>query len=205
MKKPAAALTLAIKMTIRRFGVPLLAMLAAGAAHAADCPDSKTAKDGFVLEMPGVRSEFRQLEESVVQVTNSFESSSPQTQFFFGGIVEVYRTSKTGQFAVLPFSDPRSVLPLKTGAHHKLSWVLLDAKESRAEHQSLELQVAGEETLQLGECKYKVLAFKQISKSAEGQELEAWTALYSPELQAVLAKRYAEGTVAYQSIKPLKK
>ncbi len=183
----------------------LCAVLAAGTTHAADCPDSETAKKGFVLEMPGVSSTFRQLDESVVQVENSYEASSPQTQFFFGGLIEVFRTSKTGQFALLPFSDLRDVLPLETGAHHKLSWILLDAKENRAEPQSLELQVAKEETFRLGECKYKVLAVKQTYRSAEDKELDTWTAMYSPELKAVLARRYAEGTVAYQSIKPLEK
>jgi hypothetical protein len=116
------------RMTIRLFGATLCAVLAASTTHAADCPDSETAKEGFVLEMPGVSSTFRQLDESVVQVENSYEASSPQTQFFFGGLIEVFRTSKTGQFALLPFSDLRDVLPLETGAHHKLSWILLERR-----------------------------------------------------------------------------
>ncbi|WP_292101725.1 hypothetical protein [Mesorhizobium sp.] len=44
-------------MKAATIGMALLAT--AGTAHGAECVDAMTAKTGFVLEMPGVRSEFR--------------------------------------------------------------------------------------------------------------------------------------------------
>jgi hypothetical protein len=188
---------------------PLLAaLLVASAAQAADCPDGKTAGKGFVLERPGVTSIFRPSPEHVVQITNSFDSSPPQTQFLLGGLIEVFRTSETGQFATLPDSDMRGIFPLKEGASEKVEWLHLDAGENAVDPRSLELQVTGKETLKLGACEYKVLAVKQIFRAADGSEIDAYTALYAPELEAVLAKRYDEGTgkeetIDYRSIKPL--
>ena len=73
--------------------------------------------------------------------------------------------------------------------------------------QTLELEVAGEEKFSLGECQYKVLVVRQTIQDG-GREVDAWSALYSPELEATLAKRYDEGTaqeltVGYTSIRPL--
>ncbi len=184
------------------------ALLLAGAVHAADCPDGKTAEKGFVLERPGVTSIFRPSPEHVVQITNSFDSSPPQTQFLLGGLIEVFRTSETGQFAALSDSDMRGIFPLQEGASEKVKWLHLDAEENTVEPRSLELQVTGKETLKLGACEYQVLAVKQIFRAADGSEIDAYTALYAPELEAVLAKRYDEGTgkeetIDYRSIKPL--
>ncbi len=193
---------------IERFVLLLSALLLPGAAHGAECPDGKAAKNGFVLERPGIRSVFRPFPENVVQLTNSFDSSPPQTQFFLGGLIEVFRTSKTGQFAVLPNSDFSTIFPLKEGAREELQWLQLDAEQNTVELRSLELQVVSKETLKLGACDYEVLAVKQTFKDGEGQELDTLTALYAPGLQAILAKRYDEGTdkedtIAYNSIKPL--
>jgi hypothetical protein len=195
-------------MIIERLVLSLAALLVGAAAHGAECPDGKAAKKGFVLERPGIRSVFRPSPENVVQVTNSFDSSPPQTQFFLGGLIEVFRTSKTGQFAVLANSDLSAIFPLKEGAREKLKWLQLDAEQNTVEPRSLELRVAGKEKLKLGACDYDVLAVRQTFKDADGTELDTLTALYAPGLQAILAKRYDEGTdqedtVAYTSIKPL--
>jgi hypothetical protein len=193
---------------IKRLFSLLALLLLSSAAQGADCPDSEAAAKGFVLERPGIRSVFRPSPEKVVQVTNSFDSSPPQTQFFLGGLIEVFRTSKTGEFAVLPDSDLRSIFPLKEGVKEELKWLQLDAEQNTVEPRSLALQVTGVETLKLGACEYEVLAVKQVFKTAKGEEIDALTVLYAPELQAVLAKRYDEGTdkedtIAYRSIKPL--
>jgi hypothetical protein len=85
-------------------GIVLAGLQSAGAVHAADCVDAKSAKAGFVLEMPGVRSEFRPEAGGMVSVANTYESQSPQTQFLFAGLIEVVRDSDTGQVATIPFS-----------------------------------------------------------------------------------------------------
>ncbi|WP_245445004.1 hypothetical protein [Pseudaminobacter soli (ex Li et al. 2025)] len=191
----------------------LAALLAAavltGAAQASECPGAATADDGFVLERPGIRSVYKNSDDDMVmQVSNSFDSGPPQTQFFLGGLIELFRTSKTGQFAILPYSDMRGIFPLKAGAQRKLDFVELLPGEETAEPVVLELKVTGKEKFSLGRCSYDVLAVKLVKKKSDGEELDAWTALYAPDLQAVLAKRYDEGTaqettVGYAAIKPL--
>lgn len=195
---------------VQKIFAPLLCgLLTAGVAQATECPDAAAIKDSFVLERPGIRSVFRLAEEErVMQVTNSFDAEPPQTQFFLGGLIELYRTSKTRQFAIVPYSDLRSIFPLEAGARQKLEFIELVPQEKTAKPIVLELSVTGKETFSLGACKYEVLAVKQTMTNGSGEELDAWTALYAPDLQAVLAKRYDEGsgqetTIGYQAIRPL--
>jgi hypothetical protein len=73
----------------------------------------------------------------------------------------------------------------------------------------LELVVAGEETMSLGECRYRVLNIRQ-KLVVDGELLDAWSDLYSPDLETTLAKRYDEGTtreltVSYTRIRGLSK
>ncbi|MER9601586.1 hypothetical protein [Mesorhizobium sp. M0243] len=58
------------------------------------------------------------------------------------------------------------------------------------------------------DCKYNVLAVKETFKNGAGETLDSFTALYAPDLQAALARRYDEGTSSesvngYETIKPL--
>jgi hypothetical protein len=186
----------------------LAGLLPAGAVHAADCVDAKSAKAGFVLEMPGIRSEFRPVAGGMVSVANTYESQSPQTQFLFGGLVEVFRDSDTGRVAMIPFSDLRKLFPLKTGAKSTIEFIELSPNKQPKSTKTLSLVVKGKETFSVGGCKYNVLAVKETFKNGSGETLDTFTALYAPDLQAALARRYDEGTSAesvngYETIKPL--
>ena len=186
-----------------------MALLAtASVAHGAECVDAKTAKTGFVLEKPGIRSEFRPAAGGMVSVANTYESGPPQTQFLFGGLIEVFRDSDTGRVAMIPFSDLRKLFPLKTGAKSTIEFVELSPNKQPKSTKTLTLVVKGKETFSLGDCKYKVLAVKETFKNGAGETLDAFTSLYAPDLQAALARRYDEGTSAesvngYETIKPL--
>ena len=64
----------------------------------------------------------------------------------------------------------------------------------------------------LGICdlKHERNPIKETFKNGSGETLDAFTALYAPDLQASLARRYDEGTKAesvngYETIKPLAK
>lgn len=189
-------------------GMMLAALLSAGVADAADCIDAKSAKAGFVLEMPGIRSEFRPAAGGMVSVANTYQSESPQTQFLFGGLIEVFRDSDTGRLAMIPFSDLRKLFPLKTGAKSTIEFVELSANKQPKSTKTLTLVVKGKETFSLGDCKYNVLAVRETFKNGAGETLDAFTALYSPDLRAALARRYDEGTSGesvngYTTIKPL--
>lgn len=81
----------------------LAAMLCASTAHAAGCVDAKSARKGFVLARPGIHSEFRPVAGGMMSVINTYESQSPQTQYLFAGLIEVFRDSDTGRQAMIPF------------------------------------------------------------------------------------------------------
>lgn len=186
----------------------LVAAFACNYAYGAGCLDSETAKEGFVLERPGIRSVVRPSVEEVTVVTNEFQSTLPQTQFFVGGLIEVFRNSEQGRFSVLPAFDLRGIFPLKKGKPLKIEWLRLDAKRNTVEAHSLSLDLAGKETITLGACRYDVLAVRQIFRNEAGKIIDAWTALYSPALQMILAKRYDEGTskeqiIAFETIEAL--
>ncbi|UCI06182.1 hypothetical protein [Mesorhizobium sp. B1-1-8] len=186
-----------------------LAMLSlTGAAQAAPCVDAKSAKAGFVLEKPGIRSEFRQAPGGMVAVANNYQSQSPQTQYLYAGLIEVFRDSDTGRLSMIPLGDIKKLFPLKAGAKSKTEFVQLSTKKAPKGTETLALAVKGKETLSLGECKYSVLAVSETTTSDTGAVIDTFTALYSPDLQAVLARRYDEGTsaqsqVGFETIKPL--
>ncbi len=195
-------------MKTASIGLILAMLLPAGAAHAADCVDAKSAKAGFVLEMPGIRSEFRPAAGDMVSVANTYGSQSPQTQFLFRGLVEVFRDSDTGRVATIPFTDLRKLFPLKAGAKSTIEFVELSPNRQPKSTKTLSLVVKGKETFSVGDCKYNVLAVQETFKNGAGETLDTFTALYAPDLQASLARRYDEGTSAesvngYTSIKPL--
>jgi hypothetical protein len=185
------------------------AMLAlSGAARAADCLDAKAARSGFVLEKPGIRSEFRPAPGGMVAVANSYQSQSPQTQYLYAGLIEVFRDSDTGRLSMIPLGDIRKLFPLKAGAKSKTEFVRLSAKKPPKGTETLALAVKGKETYKLGDCTYNVLAVSETITGDTGNVVDAFTALYSPDLQAVVARRYDEGTnaqseVGFETIKPL--
>ncbi|KUM26851.1 hypothetical protein AU467_19120 [Mesorhizobium loti] len=188
----------------------VFAMLAlAGAAQAADCVDAKSAKAGFVLEKPGIRSEFRPAPGGMVAVANNYQSQSPQTQYLYAGLIEVFRDSDTGRLSMIPLGDVKKLFPLKTGAKSKTEFVRLSSKKTPKGTETLALAVKGKETYKLGDCTYNVLAVSETLTGDSGAVIDTFTALYSPDLQAVLARRYDEGTsaqseVGFETIKPLK-
>ena len=195
-------------MKTASIGMISIALLSAGAVHAADCVDAKSAKAGFVLEMPGIRSEFRPVAGGMVSVANTYESETPQTQFLFAGLVEVFRDSDSGRVATIPFTDLRKLFPLKTGAKSTIEFVELSPNKQPKSTKTLSLVVKGKETFSVGGCKYNVLAVTETFKNGAGETLDTFTALYAPDLQAAVARRYDEGTSSesvngYTSIKPL--
>jgi len=185
-----------------------LAMLA-GAAQAADCLDAKTAKAGFVLEKAGIRSEFRPAPGGMVAIANKYQSDSPQTQYLYAGLIEVFRDSETGRLSMIPLGDLKKLFPLKAGAKSKTEFVRLSSKKAPKGTETLALTVKGKDSYKLGDCKYNVLAVGETITGDTGNVIDSFTALYSPDLQAVLARRYDEGTsaqseVGFETIKPLK-
>ncbi len=190
-------------------GTALTMLIFANAAHAADCVDAKSAKAGFVLEKPGISSEFRPAPGGMVAVVNTYQSDSPQTQYLYAGLIEVFRDSDTGRLSMIPLGDIKKLFPLKAGAKSKTEFVRLSTKKAPQGTETLALTVKGKETYSLGECKYNVLALNETITGETGNVIDSFTALYSPDLQAVLARRYDEGTsaqseVGFERIKPLK-
>ncbi|TPN81912.1 hypothetical protein FJ987_09230 [Mesorhizobium sp. CU2] len=180
----------------------------ASAAQAAPCVDAKSAKTGFVLEKPGISSEFRPAPGGMVAVANTYQSESPQTQYLYAGLIEVFRDSDTGRLSMIPLGDIKKLFPLKAGAKSKTDFVRLSSKKPPKGIETLALTVKGKETYSLGDCKYNVLAVNETITGETGNVIDSFTALYSPDLQAVLARRYDEGTsaqseVGFETIKPL--
>ena len=180
----------------------------AGAAQASDCVNAKSAKAGFVLEKAGISSEFRPAPGGMVAVTNKYQSDSPQTQYLYAGLIEVFRDSDTGRLSMIPLGDIRKLFPLKAGARSKTEFVRLSSKKAPKGTETLALTVKGKDTYRLGDCKYNVLVVGETITGDNGSVIDTFTALYSPDLQAVLARRYDEGTsarseVGFEAIKPL--
>jgi len=176
-----------------RLACLFMAALLPVAADAADCPSAATAAKGFVLENTGARSEFRKAEGQIVKTVNHFTGSPQQMVFSFAGLFDLARFSKDEQYAMHPLSDLSRIGPLKKGAHANIAFLPLGPEEQADTRWNLELTVAGQESFSLGECAYKVLRIKQVIKRGD-EQVDFLSVLYSPDLQATLAKVYDEGT-----------
>ena len=180
-------------MIKNRLACLFIAALLPVAAHAADCPSAGTAGKGFVLQNTGARTEFRKAEGQIVKSVNHFSDSSQQTVFSFAGLFDLARFSKNEQYAMHPLADLSRLVPLKKGARANIPFVQLGPNERADTRWCLELTVAGQENFSLGECTYKVLRIKQVTKRGD-EQVDVLSVLYSPDLQATLAKVYDEGT-----------
>jgi hypothetical protein len=195
-------------MKILTTGMVFAMLTFAGAARASDCVDAKSAKAGFMLEKAGISSEFRPAPGGMVAVANKYQSDSPQTQYLYAGLIEVFRDSDTGRLSMIPLGDLKKLFPLKAGAKSKTEFVRLSPKKAPQGTETLALTVKGKDTYRLGDCKYNVLVVGETITGDNGNVIDTFTALYSPDLQAVLARRYDEGTsaqseVGFERIKPL--
>jgi hypothetical protein len=185
----------------------LAAMLLPGAVHAAECPTA--AENGFMLLQEDVQSEFRRHHGPIVKIVNRHGTSARQTVFSYRGLIDLSRMDAESQQAIYALSDLKNIFPLKKGAKHTISFVLLNPDRSDEGQLTFELAVTGQETFELEDCKYKVLKIRQTTKKGD-EQVDVWSALYSPDLEATLAKIYDEGTdkeymVRYERIRPLQR
>ncbi|HXV30529.1 MAG TPA: hypothetical protein VD840_09380 [Sinorhizobium sp.] len=190
-----------------RFIFMLATMFLPGAAYGAQCPTAATAEKGFMLLQMDAQSEVRKHHGPIVKIVNTYGTPSRQTVFSYRGLIDLSRMGGDVQQAIYPMSDLEAMFPLKKGARHKISFVPLEPADPVGARSTLELAVTGQETFKLEDCKYKVWRVQQTTK--KGDELvDVWSALYSPDLEATLAKTYDEGTageytVRYERIRPL--
>lgn len=191
----------------RRILLLLLAVLAIAPAMAQSCPDTKSAKLGFVLERQGTRAEVRKASDHFVHVVNIYPGGKKQDVVYYKGLLPISRFDDTTQSISIPVSELRTVFPLALKARRAITYAPATPNKVGA-LVSLELTVTGQEALQLGPCTYEVFAVHNRFLNAEGKTTAEHTDLYSPALGFVLGKRYpekggAQTLVKYQSIKPL--
>ncbi|CCF00925.1 hypothetical protein [Sinorhizobium fredii] len=186
----------------------LAAMLLPGVVRANDCPTAATAKKGFMLLQADIQSEFRQHQGPIVKILNRFGGPA-QAVFAYRGLIELSRMDAEAPQAIYALSDLKDVFPLKKGARHTVSFVPLKPDEPADGQWTYEFAVTGQESFTLEDCKYKVWKVRQTTKKGDTM-VDDWSALYSPDLQATLAKIYEEGTadeytVRYERIRPLQR
>ncbi|WP_033047383.1 hypothetical protein [Sinorhizobium meliloti] len=185
----------------------LAAMLLPTTVYATECPTAATAKRGFRLLQVNVQSEFRKHHEQIIRIENSYGGPGRQTVFSYRGLIDLSRMDAEAPQAIYALSDLKDIFPLKRGARHEISFIPLSPDEPADAEWTFELNVGGQENFALENCKYKVWKVRQTTKK-DGQMVDEWSALYSPDLEATLAKIYEEGTadeytVPYERIRPV--
>lgn len=192
-----------------RSALVLAAMLVPTAAFGTECPTAATAGKGFMLLQVDAQSEFRKQHGPIVKIVNSYGTPSRQTVFSYRGLIDLTRMSAESQQAIYALSDLKDVFPLKKGARHEISFIPLHPEEPAGAQWAYELAVSGQETFKLEDCKYKVWKVRQATKRGD-EQVDVWSVLYSPDLEATLAIIYNEGTadehtVRYERIRPLQR
>ncbi len=172
---------------------------------AAECPSGKNDGDEFVLTHGEVRSEFRR-SGPIVLVENDFQGAGRQRLFLYRGLIELARSGDDGNYSQHFTSNLEAFWPLKVGSHVSFEFLPLETAEIK-DKWSLNLSVTKQRAFPIKFCNYEVF-YVTYDIRKNGKEEERWTAVYSPNLRATVAKIYDEGTedeeiVAYNRIEPL--
>lgn len=186
----------------------LTAAFSINAAHATDCPSSDTPDDGFVLDGTSVTSEVYRGPGPITRVVNTFSDYPKQTVFYFRGLFELLSASRASKTARHPLVGLDRLFPLKQGDRHSFEFVPMVTDDVPGAPWLLEIDVAGEEEIRLGDCRYDVLLIRQVVTDDRDRMVDEWVALYAPELEMTLGKRYDEGTsremtVSYSGIREI--
>lgn len=189
--------------------VVLLALLCllGPTVEASECPASKSAKAGFLLERGGTRAQIRPASDHFVHVINVYPGGKKQDVIYFRGLFVVSRFDDSARSINIPLSDLRTVFPLAPKTRRAITYAPSQPGRIGATV-SLELTVTGLENVRLGACSYEVMVIRNRFMNAEGRVTYEDTDLYSEELGFLLGKRYDEPgggktTTLYDSIKLL--
>ncbi len=173
----------------------LCMLIAAPTAAQAACPTQATVAKGFLLRGSTAETEVRHLGDHFVQARTRYPDGVVQTDLYFDGLLAVSRFSQRGANMMLGADLEAWELELKKGASASLTYIPV-ADSKPFPKTTLELEVKGSETLELGDCSFEVLVISQTRRS--GQRVRAYDQLYSPLLRFVIARRYPDGeTRAY--------
>ncbi|MDF2812063.1 MAG: hypothetical protein K0S56_3094, partial [Microvirga sp.] len=137
-------------------------------ALAADCPDGRAARGGFVLERKGTRAEVRPASDHFVHVANVYPGGKKQDVIYFRGLFPVSRFDDSARSINIPLSDLRTIFPLAVKTRRALTYAPSQPGKVGASV-SLELTVTGQEHIRLGSCSYEVLVIRNRFMNAEGR------------------------------------
>ena len=105
---------------------------------------------GFVLQRQGAPTEVRPASDLFTHVLNTYPSGKTQDVLYFRGLFDVSRRDESAHSALpCPLTDLRTIFPLDVGARRAVTFVLAEPGKA-GPPLSLELTVAGRETLQIG-------------------------------------------------------
>ena len=175
--------------------------------EASECPNSKSAKAGFVLERGGTKAQIRPASDHFVHAINLYPGGKKQDVIYFRGLFVVSRFDDSARTINIPLSDLRTIFPLALNTRRAITYA--SAQPGRiGVTVSLEMTVTGLENVRLGACSYEVMIIRNQFMNAEGRVTYEDTDLYSAELGFLLGKRYDEPgggktTTLYESITPL--
>ena len=166
--------------------------VSATTAAGQDCPTSKTAGQGFVVERgsnlkneifhdgPTVRTILRQGDHALLETTQ------------YEGLFDLDRLDRGRRTTLKPKSNLAKLFPLKVGQKIVADFELVAAGAS-ATNRTVVLKVLADDELYIGKCKYKVLKIENsVSQGDNTRPVFYNFEYYSPELKLVIAREFKE-------------
>ncbi|MGD1877168.1 MAG: hypothetical protein ACFB13_06670 [Kiloniellaceae bacterium] len=184
-----------------RSAIAAAACLLAPVVAAAACPSEANLDRGFAIDGGSAKSEVRHLGDHFVQATTRYPDGVVQTDLYHDGLFAISRVSARGATMMYQAGLEDWRLEMKPGAKASVTYIpLVDSKPLA--QTTVELEVKGSETLQLGACSYTVFVISETRQS--GQGTRQYDQLYAPLLKFVVARRYPDGeTKAYRGVEVL--
>jgi len=185
-----------------------LALALAQPCFAQECPNERSAKNGFIVERSErQKSDVFHGEQGIVRTIMRYDGTTLLETTLYEGIFDLDRLDRGRRIKYEPGVDLKSLFPLAPGKRVKAKFASeADGRPGRLE---VELVVKKSEDMFIGPCKYAVLRIERSESRDAGPMRFAWTELYSAMLKLVLAREYKEQngrteTIKYDRIYPIK-
>lgn len=166
-----------------------LAVTQAASAHA-HCVDRSSAAGGFSLEFSnGSSIHVTSIADGLVHYIerSSRPGAAEQHQVWHHGIIPRSNRTSGAEISIEYTADPQSLLPLRPGATHHLSFVIKNPKAADR-HGRIVVTIGQQSDLTVAGCTYRVWSIRKVNEFYDINHVVEVDDLWSEDLSLTLHK-----------------
>jgi hypothetical protein len=160
------------------------------ASRADECPDAKSAANGFIAQRGSAQTEVLQTSKTEVQQITRLGSQAVLDVTFYQGLLELDRLDRGRRTQLRPIHDLAKNYPPVSGKSTAAVFEIGEGPDKVL--RTFVLDVKKAETLTVGGCRFKVLRIEQKIAQGEAKPALREVIYYAPDLKFIVAKAWPE-------------